>query len=118
MPNYDYRCDLGHVQEVFLTPQERDDGKEVECIDCGGLCERIWLKAPTVKPPGGVPHDRARDIWEDTPLAGTDGINPVTFVSDKVQVDGGNRFKTLHRKKRLPVGNEAGQMLHRQGFIA
>ena len=34
--------------------------------------------------------DSAKDIWEGTPLEGSDGINQADYKSDKIQVDGGH----------------------------
>ncbi len=84
MPLYEFQCDsCDRVREELRSMG--DDGSS-KC-GCGGLRIRIPSTCLAQFTGAPRPHDRAKDIWEGTPLADSDGINRVHYRSSKVQVD-------------------------------
>ncbi len=64
---------------------------EVAC-SCGRTAARMPHRVSTWNCDGDGVTERAtmteaKDIWEDTALSGTDGVNDFYYKSDKVQVD-------------------------------
>ena len=87
MPIYEYLCPNGHLEEMLYNTFE-DSPKERECNECVMIAKKV-TSAPKFKL-GWVPVVMdAKNVWEGTPLAGTDGKNRVTYRSTKVQVDQG-----------------------------
>ena len=90
MPIYEYLCRNGHrTEEIVLAGDTTED-----ILRCPhGLDDRRrQMSAPNVKL-AWVPTviDSAKEIWDGTPLEGTDGINSVHYKSDKLFMDGGAR---------------------------
>ena len=89
MPIYEFACSENHITEHWwhLASESR---KEVQCR-CGKQAIRI-LSMPSFHvaeyDSDGVKIFRGNP-WEGTPLEDDDGINPLQYKSDKIQVDMG-----------------------------
>ena len=88
MPLYEYRCDDGHTTEE-LAPSFEESATSIQCTFCRRVAKRV-ISLPNMKL-AWVPTvvDTAKEIWEGTPLEGTDGVNTVHYRSDKIFVDQG-----------------------------
>ena len=88
MPIYEYECKQGHTCES-LAPSFEDAKDKLQCPYCDGVAVRR-ISSPNVKL-AWVPVviDSAKEIWEGTPLEGTDGVNQVHYKSDKLFIDQG-----------------------------
>ena len=87
MPLYEFQCrSCGRVQEVLRAV---GDVTPPECDECRGRTDKVASACLVKFGYAPRPHDRAKDIWEGTPLADGDGINRVHYESEKVQVDHG-----------------------------
>ncbi len=90
MPLYEFQCDsCGRVREEYRQSMGDDDPGDC-CEACGGPMARIPSTCLMQDPLLPRPHDRAKDIWEGTALADSDGINRAHYVSDKAQFDLGS----------------------------
>lgn len=88
MPIYEYECKLGHRFEQLVLAGDKVT-LEIPCQYCKEYAVKR-LSCPNFKL-SWVPVvvDNAKDIWDGTPLEGTDGINEVQYKSDKIFVDQG-----------------------------
>lgn len=86
MPIYEYLCPKGHRSEV-ITLSIKDSSSKVECPQCSSTASKIPSR-PQFRL-SWVPQvcDDVRDIWEGTPLEGTDGVNHLQYKSDKPFID-------------------------------
>ena len=86
MPLNDYKCPKGHTTE-YWHQLSREVTPWIECPQCGQQAMKL-LSAPKFALSWARPLlDNPKEIWADTPLEGTDGINELTYKSDKIQVD-------------------------------
>ena len=88
MPIYEFRCPEGHLTEHWwhLASESR---KEILCC-CGAQASRV-LSMPAfhvqeIDKASGLPIFKGNP-WEGTPLEDDDGVNPLQYKSDKIQVD-------------------------------
>lgn len=88
MPIYEYKCGGGHQFERIELAGDSPDLKP-QCPFCHGEGLKM-LSVPKFKL-SWVPVmvDSAKEIWDGTPLEGTDGINTAHYKSDKIFVDQG-----------------------------
>jgi putative FmdB family regulatory protein len=88
MPIYEYECKRGHVSESLAASFEGAED-ELQCPHCDGYAVRR-ISSPNVKL-AWVPVmiDSTKEIWDGTPLEGTDGVNQVHYKSDKLFIDQG-----------------------------
>lgn len=79
MPLYVYRCPSGHETEKFVV-LIKDTPREVECIYCGKLGERVPAMS-SFRFAGVTKHpDTAKQAWEGTPLEdGSEMIDKYKF---------------------------------------
>jgi len=92
MPIYEYECNIGHRSEkLFSTYSDRTDS--IPCTTCNYPADyRPSAPSFQFRGFGYIPIiDSAKEIWEDTPLAGTDGIDQANYTSTSTQVDLGQR---------------------------
>ncbi len=95
MPLYEYRCPCGQTQEhqVWVA----DEAPSLVACPCGREAARVVspcsfrFKQFRFEPPPMMAKGATQaDIWgSDHPLADGDGINPLTYKSEKLFVDGG-----------------------------
>lgn len=88
MPIYEHRCEDCKKITVDITSTWKDRREQVICSGCGGNAPHVPSVPGAVYPP--YPSVDGGEVWTGTPLEGTDGGNPVTFVSDKPFVDMGS----------------------------
>ena len=83
MPLYDFTCtDCGETTEELVALVDGRPPQSIECR-CGEQKQR-QPSAPKFKLQWALPPmDDPKEIWEGTPLAGTDGINETHYRSTK-----------------------------------
>jgi len=79
MPMYEYLCERSHVTEQLRALEDRS--KPCACKVCGLEAKRVASRCSFAL--GWVPIvcDSAKDVWQGTPLDGTDGINEMHYKS-------------------------------------
>jgi len=97
MPIYIYRCPVGHEHEEIVSYKERVDRRLCNvCYEVAKLvpsCPTFRFRDADHMP---IMTD-AKDIWEGTPLEGTDGINQAEHVSMTAQFDLGHTSSTRNK---------------------
>lgn len=99
MPLYVYNCPQGHqIEELYSSydaspptlPCPLHD--EIAERGVGKPCFKLsWMPAMI---------DSAKEAWAGTPLEGTDGINPLHYKSEKIQVDLGTKTVQSGKSKK------------------
>ena len=85
MPLYEFQCKYcDEIQEVLRPVRVF---KPPLCDSCGGDTVKRMSLSMVKYAYAPRPHDRAKDIWEGTPLEDSDGINRVYHRSDRIQLD-------------------------------
>ena len=86
MPLYEYICKDGHRNEDLFPSLEAAPGEGV-CPHCGSDTVRI-ASLPSFRL-SWVPRvvDSVKEVWDGTPLEGTDGVNPLYYESKKMMFD-------------------------------
>jgi hypothetical protein len=98
MPIYVYNCPEGHqIEEIFSTYESSPQA--IPCPWHDAVAER-GVGRPCFKL-SWVPTmiDSAKEAWAGTPLEGTDGINPLHYKSEKIQVDLGTKPQQSGKSK-------------------
>lgn len=97
MPLYDYACPDDHWFESRL---DYPPPAEQPCPGCGAPARRMASRFSGVILGGQhqAAYDSA-DMWHGTGLEGTDGVNPMYYESEKIQVDLG-----ASRPRKDPAG--------------
>jgi hypothetical protein len=97
---YEYMCANEHWQERLYNRFE--DSPDERLCECGEIAKRVASR--TQFKCAWVPtYVDAKNGWEGTPLEGTDGKNRLTYESDKIQVDLGQKTQISGKTKPVPT---------------
>jgi len=100
MPLYEYRCPNGHIQEDIVI-RFADAKASIPC-PCGEEATRLFGR-PNFKL-GWVPVvNDSGDVWDGTPLADVDKVNPLTYKSKKLFLDKGRKTQVSGKSKPKPT---------------